>query len=238
MSKKSLKQDGSRYFRQTDTLRFLGGGMMLVGLVWFYIGMSYASYIIPTIITPVGLIMFIIASGRHISDGDVEEERNHALEGYDSAVTELHDYERRILKHPADVAIEASHMGERARYFKRGKNSTVLSDRYVKTHFFFTKDALLVASREVSLTELGNEAAVTDQNEILYFSQLTSAELVKNTADVTLSNTKKKISVNWYEMVITAESGEVLRVPAKNDMDTSTLCEEINRMISAARSGA
>ena len=88
MSKNSLKKDGSRYYRQTDLWRLLGAGLMIVGVVWFYFGYSAASYYVPCVITPVGLVMFLVFSSRHISDNDMEEERNHRLEGYDTSITE------------------------------------------------------------------------------------------------------------------------------------------------------
>ena len=232
MSKNSLKKDAERYYRQTDLWRLLGAGMMIVGVVWFYIGMSSASYYVPCVITPVGLALFLIFSSRHISDNDMEEERNHRLLEYDTSVTGRKDYSRYILKQPADVETEAYHMGDEAAFFKRGKNGALVSDRFIKTHFFFTNDALLVCSRALSMTvPREEEGAWTDTELVLPYDELTFAKLCENTTTVTLTNTKKPATAHWMELVITGKEGELLRLPVKNDMDMSTLCDELNRKI-------
>ena len=152
MSKKSMKKDGTLYYRQTDFWRLLGAGLMIVGVVWFYIGFSMASYYVPCVITPVGLVMFLIFSGRHVSDSDMDEERAHRLTDYDATITSRNDYSRIVLRQPSNTETEAYHMGEPATCYKRDKNGKLVSDRFVKSHFFFTTDGLWVISRTLSMT--------------------------------------------------------------------------------------
>lgn len=232
MSQKKIKKDGTRYFKQTDTLRLLGGGIAIVGLVWFYFGMTYASYILPTIFTPIGVVMFILGSSRHISDSDMEEEIQKAMLNYDAWVTERADFDRLVLKHPVAVESTAYQMTSPATYFKRGKNSVPMSDICVKSHFFFTKDALLVCSRMLSITQMHEpEGGVLNKELALYFADMTKAEICERVIDVTLSNTKKVLRVKQYDLVIYGTDGEILRLPVHNDMDTSDLCDDINRRI-------
>jgi len=227
-----MKKDSSRYYRQTDFWRLLGAGLMIVGVVWFYFGWSMASYYVPCVITPAGLILFLIFSSRHVSDSDMEEERGHRLEGYDTSVTERSDYSRFVLKQPADVETEAYHMGERAAFFKHGKNGSLVSDRFVKSHFFFTANALVVCSRELSMTlSRDEEGALVDTELVLPYDDLLLAQLCENSTQITLTNTKKAATAKWFELVITGREGELLRLPVKNDMDVSGLCDELNRKI-------
>lgn len=232
MSKNSLKKDGTRYYKQTDLWRLLGAGMMIVGIIWFWLGYSMASYYVPCVITPAGLVLFLIFSSRHISDNDMEEERNHRLLDYDASVTSRNDYSRLVLKQPADVETEAYHMGGEATCFKRGKNSALVSDRYVKTHFFFTANALLVCSRALSMTlPVEDERAVTDTELTLPYESIRSVELCEQNTTVTLTNTKKPATARWMELVVSGSDGELLRLPVKNDMDVATLCDELNRRL-------
>lgn len=225
-----MSKDSTRYYREIDVWRYVGAAMVIVGLVWFWLGRSMASYYVPCVITPLGLVLFLVFSSRHISDNDMEEEQNHRMLGYDSAVTNRNDYSRYVLKQPADVETKAYHMGERAAYFKRGKNSTLVSDRYVKTHFFFTRDALVVCSRELSMTASRDDAdGWTDTEATIFYHDLVSATLVEHQTQVVLSNTKKTVTAKWLELVITGQEGELLRLPVNNDMDMSSLCEELNR---------
>jgi len=232
MSKKRIK-DGSLYYRQKDILRPLGGVFMIVGVVWFYVGLSMASYYIPCIIVPLGLVFFFVGGSKHISDNDMLEQSNRAMEGYDSAVTDAPYFYRAVLKQPADVTCEAYAFGETARYFKRGKNGTVVSDVLTRSHAFFTKDGILVASRTLSLANLHPETGdgITDGYWELPYATIRSASMEEHSTSVTLTNTGKAATVRWYELVICSESGECLRLPVKNDMDVSTLCDEINRCI-------
>lgn len=232
MSKNSQKKDGALYYRQTDLWRLVGAGLTLVGLVWFYFGMSMASYYVPCVITPVGLALFLIFSFRHVSDNDMEEEKEHRLLDYDVSVTGRNDYSRYVLRQPSDVETEAYHMGEAAAYFKRGKNSALVSDVYVKTHFFFTIDALTVCSRTLSMTvPREEEGAAVDSEMILPYREIVSAQLCEHQTQVTLTNTKKPATAKWIELVITGREGELLRLPVKNDMDMSGLCDELNRKV-------
>lgn len=239
MSKNSMRKDSTRYYRQTDFWRLLGAGLMIAGLAYFWLGRSMLSYYIPCVITPAGLILFLVFSGRYISDNDMAEEREHRLMGYDHEVTERADFSRYVLKQPADVETEGYHMGDRAAYFKRSRNGSLVSDRFVKTHFFFTKDALLVCSRELSMTVPREEAgASADTSMTLFFDTLTSARLCENQTTVTLSNTKKAATAHWMELVIEGAEGELLRLPVKNDMDMSNLCEELTRKIKELQGNA
>lgn len=224
-------QDKSLYFHQKDILRPIGAVLMPVGLVWFYFGWSYISYILPSIMVPAGLILFIVGSSKLISDNDIAEQMDHAMIGYDQSVTDMVGFDRVVLKQPAPVEISAYHFGDKAKYFKKGKNGTPISDQYTRSHLFFTKDSIILVSRTISIAEL-NEAegiGITDQSEHIYFASINSAALDEYNTTVTLTNTGKPLAVKWCELVLTGPDGELCRIPAKNDMDASTLVDDINR---------
>jgi hypothetical protein len=151
------------------------------------------------------------------------------MQDYDRSVTDMAGYERIVLKQPAPLEITAYSFGEDAKYFKRGKNSTPISDRLTRTHIFYTKDTMLVVGRTLSLAEL-NEATgegITDFEEQLLLTGITSASLENYETTVTLTNTEKPLTVKWCELVLMGAEGELLRIPAKNDMDAAGLVEDI-----------
>ena len=231
LRQENLKKDKARYFRQTDTLRLLGGGLAILGVAWYWLGWSYASYIIPTIVTPIGFVLFIIASSRHVSHKDMEEEIVRGFEGYDTSVTNRKDYDRLVLKHPVSVETRAFYMGQPATYFRQGEGSRLVSDVCIQSHFFFTKDALLVCSRVLSLTDNQEDGRICDREESLPFDHIQNATLTETKVEITLTNTKKKVFAKQYELVIAGDEGEILRLPVHQDMDTENLCQEINRRI-------
>ena len=228
--KKKIK-DGSLYYHQKVILRPVGAGLLLAGLAILYFGWSYISYILSTIAIPVGLIMFIVGSSKHISDNDMQEQMDHAMLDYDTSVTGMSGFERVILKQPAPFEISAYSFGDDARYFKKGKNGTPVSDRYTRAHVFYTKDGLIIVGRTLSVATYNESTGegITDFSEQLLFSGLTSASLECYETSVTLTNTGKTVPVKWCELVICGGEGELLRIPAKNDMDASSLVDDINR---------
>lgn len=226
--KKKIK-DGSLYFRQKDILRPIGAVLLPVGLVVVYFTWGIL-FILGALASVAGLVMFIVGGAKYISDNDVAEQIDHAMQDYDRPVTDMPGYERAVLKQPAPFEITAYSFGEDAKYFKRGKNSTPVSDRLTRTHIFYTKDTLLVVGRTLSLTEL-NEATgegITDFEEQLLLTGITSASLETYETAVTLTNTGKPLTVKWCELVLMGAEGELLRIPARNDMDAAGLVEDIN----------
>lgn len=230
--KKKIR-DKSLYFRQKDIARPLGGALTVIGLVWFYFGMTMASYYIPCIITPIGVILFIVGGSRLITDNDMSEQIEHAMLDYDKEITDMNGYDRVVLRQPAPVETKAYDFGETASYFKKGKNGTLISDQYVGAHFFYTKEGILVVGRRLSIAALnGEEAGIENFTATLAFTEIRSAKLEEHATPINLSNTGKSMTVKWYELVVTAaapDAGELLRIPVKNDMDAAGICEEINR---------
>ena len=226
--KKKIK-DGSLYFRQKDILRPIGAVLLPVGLVVVYFTWGIL-FILGALASVAGLVMFIVGGAKYISDNDVAEQIDHAMQDYDRPVTDMPGYERAVLKQPAPFEITAYSFGEDAKYFKRGKNSTPVSDRLTRTHIFYTKDTLLVVGRTLSLAELNEVTGegITDFEEQLLLTGITSASLETYETTVTLTNTGKPLTVKWCELVLMGAEGELLRIPAKNDMDAAGLVEDIN----------
>jgi hypothetical protein len=228
--KKHIK-DGALYFRQKDILRPLGAVLLPAGLVVVYFAFGFILYLLGSLATAAGLVMFIIGGAKHISDNDVAEQLAHATLDYDRSVTDLPGYERVVLKQPAPFEISAYGFGSDAVYFKRGKNGTPISDRYTRAHLFYTKETLLVVGRTVALAELNEstgEGIVAFDGEFLW-DGITSAFLEAHETVVTLTNTGKPMTVKWCELVLNGTEGELLRIPAKNDMDAEGLVDFINR---------
>ena len=228
---KKKTKDGSLYYHQKDILRPVGAVLLPAGLVVLYLGWSYISYIFATIAIPVGLVMFIVGSSKHISDNDLQEQIDHAMLDYDRDVTDSKGFDRVVLRQPAPVEMEAYSFGDDASYFKKGKNGTFRSDRLSRTHIFYTKDGIILAGRTLSIATL-NEATgegVTDFSETFSYGEITSAVIETHETPVTLTNTGKTATVKWYELSIMGEEGELLRIPVQNDMDAATLCELLNR---------
>lgn len=227
--------DATRYYHQQDIIRPIGGGVLIVGLLLLFLRMGFISYILATVFIPVGLVLFLVGGSKLVSESDVQELVDHAMLDYDKSVTNMNGYERIVLKQPAPVEMEAYTFGENAKYFKRGKNSTPVSDVFTRTHLFYTKDSLMIVGRTLCISEL-NEAegkGITDVSEQISLAGIKSASLDVHETTVTLTNTGKPVTVKWCELVIMGHSEELMRIPTKNDMDASGLVDDLNRRCGA-----
>jgi hypothetical protein len=227
--------DATRYYHQQDIVRPIGGGVLIVGLLLLFLRMGFISYILATVFIPVGLVLFLVGGSKLVSESDVQELVDHAMLDYDKSITNMNGYERIVLKQPAPVEMEAYTFGENAKYFKRGKNSTPVSDVFTRTHLFYTKDSLMIVGRTLCISEL-NEAegkGITDVSEQISLAGIKSASLDVHETTVTLTNTGKPVTVKWCELVIMGHSEELMRIPTKNDMDASGLVDDLNRRCGA-----
>ncbi len=226
--KKNIR-DGSKYFRQRDIVRPVSGGLLIASVIMVYFG-GWISYILACVMAPVALILFFVSGSRLISDKDLAEQLDNACLDYDRSITDMQSYERVVLRQPAPVETAAYSFGEDAAYFKRGKNSTLVSDRYTRAHFFFTGNELWVVGRRISVTELGSESGGVSAFSEAYLYTGIAARLDEHTDRVKMTAGGKLVPVKWHELVVTAKDGEeLLRLPVQNAVDVTDLCDEINR---------
>ena len=70
-----------RFLGQNDTLWLVSGGMLIFGLLWFWLGWSAASYYGPCVMVSVGFVLFLVASGRHVPESEIRTviQRHSAL---------------------------------------------------------------------------------------------------------------------------------------------------------------
>ena len=234
---KQKLNDGTRYYHQRDIIRPIGMVLLPLGLLMLFFRMGFLSYILATVLIPVGLVLFLAGGAKLVSDNDVLEQIEHAMLDYDKPITNMTGYERIVLKQPAPMEMASYRFDDTAKYFRRGKNSTPVSDVYARTHIFFTKDAMMIIGRTLTLSEL-NEAegrGIADISETIAYAGIQSAALEEHSVTVTQTNTGKPMTVKWCELVIMGNSEELIRIPAKNDMDAAALVDELNRKCGAKR---
>ena len=231
---KRTKKDGSAYFHQTATVRTIGGIILGISLVWWYVGISMASYYGPLIMMPIGLLLLIIGGVGYVKDSDITEEISRMMIDFDREITDSDDISKRILRHPSDVVTEAFNLSSDANYFKKTKDGSVISDLVTRSHIWFTQDSILLCARTVYVTEMNVDTknGYSDLVEEYPFSQISSVELKEEILPITITNTKKQANIKCFRFILKGSDGTTLAdLPSKNDMSMSTLCEEIERRI-------
>ena len=227
------KKDLSRYYKQQDWMKPVGGALAIGGGLWFWLGYSVASYYGPGLLIPVGMFLFFFDAARHIGTNEIEELKEDLLRDFDRSVTDMKNYERTVLKQPSDRISDGYRFDETAHYFKRVREAGVVSDLFVRSHFFFTKDSLLICSREVSLSEMDPNTGTgfADHNERIRYADLQTVSLVKEEIPVTLTRSGNTVHARDCRLVLCLNDNSSRSYPVRNDVDADTLCEDINRLM-------
>ena len=218
-----------RFFKQNDTLRLISGGMLIVGLIWFWVGWSAASYYVPCVIVPLGLVLFLITSARHVPESEIRGNIQKALAELGRDVEQAPDFHTRVLKTPIPYRGESFVFDERAHAARRGKDAKLLTDIYQATAIYFTQEALLVRGVTVNLSS----GAVDMQVQRIMWSELAAATVTPYELHIGLTNKKNAMATGrgaWLE--VRGKEGDVLYVAAvPNDMDAEDLCTQINKRV-------
>ncbi len=230
MAKKN-KNSLIAYFEQKDNIRPIALGVLVLGVIMIWIPISWIAYLLATILIPAGLIGYIVSASRLVSHDELPDQAKRAMQDYDIEYTTSKEFSKEVLRHPAPYETELYVYGEDTKYYKKLKDGRVVSDVYVKTHLFFTNEALVAISRKASLCSLDGltRAGITDTFKKIPFSSISNAALVENELEAELSDIKKPIKLKQHYFVVDGEQEELLRLPVKDDVAIVAICEEIKR---------
>lgn len=216
-----------RFYVQNDMWRMLGGGLLIAGLIWFWLGWSAASYYGPCVMVPVGLVMFLVASARNVPESEIQGHIRKTMQDLGNDVTERPDFSRQVLRTPAPFRGEAFVFDERVSKARRGKDSKLLSDVYSATAVYFTKDALLLRGRVLNLSD----GTVGNVEKKLLWEEIGSATLEEYEYRVSVTNKRHETATaRGVLLQLKGREGEVLyAAPVPNDMDSEELCNNITK---------
>lgn len=218
-----------RFFKQNDVLRLLGGGLLIVGLIWFWIGRTAASYYGPCVMVPVGLILFLVTSARHVPESEIRGNIQKALANFHENAQGSPDMKSRVLSTPAPYCAESFVFDQEAHAFRRGKDAKLLSDVYQATAICFTQDLLLVHGATV---DLSNGAVKTDMQKLLW-TDLEGATMIPYENKINLTNKKNAVATArgaWLELQ-NSDGTIAYRAAVPDDMDGEVVCQQINKWI-------
>jgi len=214
-----------RFYKQNDMWRLLGGGLLIAGLIWFWLGWSAASYYGPCIMVPAGLVLFLVTSARNVSESEIRGHIQKTLQDLGEDVTERPELARQILSVPAPYRGEAFLFDERMGAARRGKDARLLSDVYGATAAYFTQEALLIRGRILNLSD----GTVQNTEHKLLWSDIGSAKLESYEMRVATTNKRHEVAVArgaW--LILKDREGELLyRAAVPDDMDGEEFCQNV-----------
>ena len=96
MDQKQLKRN-LHYFTKSDTSLYVGIGLLIAGVALFFFGYGYISYIIASILAPVGLVLALVGASRRVTDADIDACIAKLTEGMEVDLVENPKFAMRML---------------------------------------------------------------------------------------------------------------------------------------------
>lgn len=221
-------KENINYFKKTDTPKYVGLGLMIVGFAMLWLGWSYISYILMSIFIPAGIVLFLVGSSGRAGDSDIEAAIKKATEGVEVDLTEDKNYNKRILKHLSPETVEGYEYRE-GLLLTRAKSGSLRSSEYTKAVIYMLSDALYIPARTISLVSDN----VNNRYVEIPYDMIDKVEITHEEANLTYG--KKTFRAKIVRLSIEYGDGLVFTTPIHDDITSDALVENIKKMISTAR---
>lgn len=222
MDQKQLKRN-LNYFTKTDTLLYVGIGLVAVGVILFFFGIGYLSYIIASVFAPVGIVLLLIGASQRVTDADIDTCITKLTEGMAVDTVENPKFAKRMQKQIPVLQIQ-SYMLKECRYYKATKSGAVRSEQFTSAMLYALDTELYIVCRRISLLEQEPET------EIIHvpYSEIADFEILHQQQSVTLG--KKTRTVNTTYLCILKENDR-LQFPMQDNADVNEFILRTKRVI-------
>ncbi|MBR4031517.1 MAG: hypothetical protein IKJ07_02170 [Clostridia bacterium] len=225
--KKNLTQEKSsiNYFKKSDTLQYVGGGLLIVSLISLWLGWGMISYIFAIIGTPTGLILFLVGASGKVSDQDMDNYIQNKMADLKIDIDSDRHYQLKLLKHLKEYTAEGYLLHDGVMLKKR-KDGSIRSSEFSRAKIRILSDRLYIVHRQISLI---SEEVVSNKYEIAYDS-IRSATVERDSKRM-IFNKNTFITKPCCLRIVYNESE--LLLPIADAITSDELAEAINRQISA-----
>ncbi|MBQ3012774.1 MAG: hypothetical protein IJD74_04455 [Clostridia bacterium] len=224
--KKNLMQEKSsvNYFKKSDTLQYVGGGLLIVSLISLWLGWGMISYIFAIIGTPTGLILFLVGASGKVSDQDMDNYIQNKMADLKIDIDSDRHYQLKLLKHLKEYTAEGYLLHDGVMLKKR-KDGSIRSSEFSRAKIRILSDRLYIVHRQISLI---SEEVVSNKYEIAYDS--ISSVTVERDSKRMIFNKNTFITKPCCLRIVYGESE--LLLPIADAITSDELAEAINRQIS------
>ena len=214
------------YFKRSDSLKYIGIVLAVLGVFLYMFGWSYISYIIATIALPIGGVLFIIGSSGRASDGDINEYIAKRTEGIEIDLENNPSIKKRLLKQIPVETVEGYEYRDGLMVTK-AKDGSIRSSEYTKSVLYSLSDALHIVSRRISIV---SDETCDEDVEILY-SNISDIRLENTDAKLTFG--KKSFKTSDVRLVIKYDGEKSISLPAHDNATLDNFIEILKRTMSS-----
>ena len=211
------------YFKKTDTLKFVGGGILIAGLICLWIGIGWVGFILAILGTPTGLVLFLIGASGRATDADMESAITNKMAGLYLDLDGEKKYQLRLLKHHKTITFQGYRYGNDV-MIKKLKDASLRTSLFCRSQLRILSDSVYIVSREISLI---NDDTQNNSYEIFYDS-IKAIEIERSQERVIFNNNTFYTKPCYLHIVW--EENEI-RLPITDAITSDELVDSITRQM-------
>ncbi|MBQ8407740.1 MAG: hypothetical protein IJY39_02615 [Clostridia bacterium] len=219
------EKESINYFVKTDTLKFVGAGLLIAGLLCMWLGfrLGIVGWILAIVGAPTGFVLFIIGTLGRATDADMESVITQKMSGLEIGIDNEKHYQLKLLKHLKEVTIEGYRFHDGI-MIKKLKDGSLRTPEYARSMVKILKDSLYIVSREISLI---NDDVINNTYEIFYDS-IQTVEIVREHERVVFNNNTYVTKPCYFHVVY--DGGEI-NLPIVDAITSDELVDNIKRQM-------
>lgn len=225
MDQKQLKRN-LHYFTKTDTPLYVGIGMLIVGVALFFFGRGYISYVIASILAPVGLVLALIGASRRVTDADMDACITKLTEGMEVDLVENPKFAKRMLKQIPMIKLQ-NYIFDDALAHKYAKNGAIRTEKLETALIYALDTELYVVHRNFSL--LADESD-TQIYEIPY-TDIESIEITEQQTNMTFGKNTRTVAYS----LLTIKGASTFELPMQSNADTDEFVSRVKRVLAESK---
>ena len=225
-TKKKKYSEG--YFKKKDTLKIVGAIMLVGGLfcLWLGYSMSFLGYILGILLSPTGLVLFLVGSSGRVSDEIIDDYITNKMADFAIDIDNDKSYRLKLLANTKEINLEGYKFPEDV-MIKRLKSGSLRSSVYARSKIRLLSDGLYIINREISLIyDDANDGEVKNSLFEPKYSEIKSVSVEREQKRITFM--KESYSVNICELVIVTEKEEI-RLPCLDSLTSDDVAATIMR---------
>ena len=224
MKENKKTKTNANYFTKTDNLKIAGIITLIASGVEFLFGMSYIGYIISSVGLVAGVVLFIVGSSGRVSEAEISEYIAKSTDGACAIDAEEKALAKRVRKTPTSLIVEGFVFSSDV-MIRKTKKGSLNSSIYSKAVIYPLDNALLIRRRTLLIAD---EKWVDDSLEIPY-ADIANLEFAEEIEDITFG--KKLFRAKKDYLVIRTKDGNLISVPAQDNVETDEFIKEISAII-------
>ncbi len=226
MDQKQIKRNRN-YFTKTDTMLYVGIGLVAAGIILFFFGYGYISYIIASVFAPVGIVLLLIGASHRVTDADIDACISKLTDGMAVDMVENPKFEKRMLKQVPVLQVQ-SYVYDDSLLHKHAKSGSVRSEKLESAILYALDTELYVVRRRISL--LSEQEPETEIMRIPY-TEIEGIEITEKQATLTFGKKTRTVTTS----LLCIRSASPLELPMQSNADVDEFISRMSRVLAESK---